>query len=186
MCREWSRWETARAITQMCIMSSMRHESDLVLREDSLTRATTSLVQLCKPAGSNHRVCPMRRCTTSLCQSKEVGIKWLADQELRSLIWLRMRTKARPTILFKFRFAVADQYWRSTDFGHHRFHVARVHDHSPLPVPWWCLQCQMRWSTQRPVSNSIQLRNLEAVRGHWYPQRSCSGLPVNHHPRRGS
>ena len=33
--------------------------------------------------------------------------------------------------LFKFRFAVADQYWRSTDFGHHWFHVARVHDHSP-------------------------------------------------------
>ena len=28
----------------------LRHESDLVLREDSLTRATTSLVQLCKPA----------------------------------------------------------------------------------------------------------------------------------------
>ena len=60
--------------------------------------------------------------------------------------------------LFKFRFAVADQYWRSTDFGHHWFHVARVHDHSPLPVPWWCLQCQMRWSTRRPVSNSIQLQ----------------------------
>ena len=57
--------------------------------------------------------------------------------------------------LFKFRFAVAEQYWRSTDFGHHWFHVARVHDHSPLPVPWWCLQCQMRWSTRRPVSNSI-------------------------------
>ena len=31
-------------------MSSMRHESDLVLREDSLTRVTTGLVQLCKPA----------------------------------------------------------------------------------------------------------------------------------------
>ena len=29
-------------------MSSMRHESDLVLREDTLTGATTSLVQLCK------------------------------------------------------------------------------------------------------------------------------------------
>ena len=23
---------------------------------------------------------------------------------------------------------------RSTEFGHHCFHVARVHDHSPLPV----------------------------------------------------
>ena len=32
-----------------CIMSSMRHESDLALREDSLIRVTTSLVQLCKP-----------------------------------------------------------------------------------------------------------------------------------------
>ena len=31
-------------------MSSMRHESDLALREDSLTRATTDRVQLCKPA----------------------------------------------------------------------------------------------------------------------------------------
>ena len=40
----------ARAITQMCIMSSMRHESDIALLEDSLTRATTGLVQLCKPA----------------------------------------------------------------------------------------------------------------------------------------
>ena len=69
-----------------------------------------------------------------------------------------MGRKARPTILFKFRFAVADQCWRSTDFGHHWFHVARVHDHSPFPVPWWCLQCQIRWSTQRPVSNSIQLQ----------------------------
>ena len=85
----------------------------------------------------------MGKCTTSLCPSKEVGIKWLADQELRSLICLRMGRKTRPTILFKFRFAVADQYWRSTD---------------SLPVPWWCLQCQMRWSTRRPVSNSIQLQ----------------------------
>ena len=31
-------------------MSSMRHGSDLVLREDSLTRVTTGRVQLCKPA----------------------------------------------------------------------------------------------------------------------------------------
>ena len=45
-----------------------------------------------------------------------------------------------------------------TDFGHHWFHVARVHDHSPLPVPWWCLQCQMRWSTRRPlVSSAVSL-----------------------------
>ena len=35
---------------ERCIMSSMRHESDLVLREDSLTRATTGLVHLCKSA----------------------------------------------------------------------------------------------------------------------------------------
>ena len=56
--------------------------------------------------------------------------------------------------LLEFRFAVADQHWQSTEFGHHWFHVARVHDHSPLPVPWWCLQCQMRWSMPRPVSNS--------------------------------
>ena len=41
--RPRSRWETARAITQMCIMSSMRLESDLALREDSLTRAATGL-----------------------------------------------------------------------------------------------------------------------------------------------
>ena len=43
--------ETTRAITQdVHFMSSMRHESDhLVLREDSLTRATTGLVKLCQP-----------------------------------------------------------------------------------------------------------------------------------------
>ena len=64
----------------------------------------------------------------------------------------------KASFLFLFRFAVADQFWRSTDFGHQWFHVARVHDHSPLPVLWWCLQCQMRSSTQRPVSNSIQLQ----------------------------
>ena len=33
-----------------CIMSSMRHESDLALREDSLAWVTTGLVQLCKSA----------------------------------------------------------------------------------------------------------------------------------------
>ena len=108
----------------------------------------------------------MRKCTTSLCQSKEVGIKWLADQVLRSLICLRMAwvQELSPGLmltfmavhLFKFRFAVADQYWQSTDFGHHWLHVARVHDHSP--VPWLSLQCQMRWSTRRPVSNSIRLQ----------------------------
>ena len=57
--------------------------------------------------------------------------------------------------LFKFRFAVADQYWRSTDFGHYWFHVARVHDHSPIPVPWLCLQRQMRRSSPRPVSRGL-------------------------------
>ena len=56
--------------------------------------------------------------------------------------------------LLEFRFAVADQHRLPTEFGHHWFHVARVHDHSHLPVPWWCLQCQMRWPTPRPVSNS--------------------------------
>ena len=42
-----------------------------------------------------------------MCQSKEFGIKWLADQELRSLTCLRMGRKTRPTLLFKFRFTLA-------------------------------------------------------------------------------
>ena len=44
VCREWSRWVRRHALSRnMCIMRAMRHESDLALREDSLTRATTVL-----------------------------------------------------------------------------------------------------------------------------------------------
>ena len=49
----------------------------------------------------------MRKCTTSLCQSKEVGVKWLADQEHPQLDLFTYGRKTRPTLLFKFRFTLA-------------------------------------------------------------------------------
>ena len=55
---------------ERCIMSSMRHESDLVLREDSLTEATTGVDQLCKSAVKQ----TLRKFTTSRCVNRKSSV----------------------------------------------------------------------------------------------------------------
>ena len=62
-----------------------------------------------------------------------VGPMRICDQESTSGLMLLTFMTVQ---LFRFQFAVASQYWRSTEFGHQWFHLARVHGRSPLPVPW--------------------------------------------------
>lgn len=129
-------------------MSSMRHESDLVLREDSLTGVTTGLVHLCKSAVKQ---------TLGMSDEKVYDFSVSIER-------LRYQMVGRPGApqLDLFTYGKENKAYTTPQvplhFGHHWFPVARVLDHSPLPFPWWCLQCQMRWSTRRPVSNSIQLQ----------------------------
>ena len=97
--------------------------------------------------------------------------RWF-EEDLSSGLLLTFLT----THLFQFCFEETEQYWRpsgtvelSTEFGHHWFRVA-----------WWCLQCQMRWSTRRPVSKSPKLQYTPPVA--WESLASTANHPCTFRP----